>query len=735
VRAAVLALACALVACVAGPEPAARRAAGGAGPVAGPSEAPRPRVETTVTEVFGEELRDDYAWMERGEAELAAHRRAEERWARAVLAPLAGLREELRREMLRNSPASATPPVRVDDWLYFSRSPAGEFQSPAGEFRSPDGAVWSSPEGQRSVHLRRRATAESREEVILDVAALAAGREGFRFEGHAVSPDHRHVAYLFRSGGTATILAIKDLTTGELLPEGVRGAGSVVWGSDGETLVYTVVDEAFSRARRAYRHRLGTRVAADELLYAERDPAFSLRVEATRSGRFILLVSDGPRATEVRVLDAEDGAAAPRLFAPRREGLRYALAHQGDHFLVLAREEGVGTRLLAAPLAGGAPADWPVVLPARAGVELTAIEPFARHWVAVERVGGVPRLRVRDLARRNEHTVRFPEEVYTLAPEANPTFEATTFRFAYSSLVTPWTVYDYDLEARTSEVLGQRSVPGYDPRRYVVARVEARAEDGTAVPVSLVHRRGVEKGGRNPCLLVAYGAYGETIEPAFSAERLSLLDRGVVYAIAHVRGGGFLGEDWHRRGRGAAKAMSVGDFLAAAERLIAEGYSAPDGLVIAARGAGGLLVGAALNRRPDLFAAAVAEDPFVDPLGTLLERDAEGPAADLAEWGDPNDEAGFRALLAISPYQNVAPGPYPPLLVTSASTDASGPPAAAARWVARLRAATTADGPPLLLPAGPGAEEDEVPFGKRALLYAFLLDAVGWRGGGSSGVD
>lgn len=686
--------------------------------VAVPPRAPR-RPERR--RLHDRELLDDYGWLaERSDGATIDYLEAENRYTDAVLASIAELQERLYGEFVaRIRQTDLTVPAPLDDYLYYGRTER---------------------DLQYRIYCRRRGE-EGAEEILLDPNELADGESYFRIGGVEVSPDHRRLAFAVdTSGDESHQLLIRDLASGEILQCGLVGVGaSFCWAADGATLFYTVLDP-IRRPFEVRRHRVGSAAATDETLFREDDERFFVSVRRTRSGRYVLLRSASNTTSEVHYLPADRPDSAPRVVEPRQAGVEYHVDHRGEVFLLRTNREAKEFRLLERPV-GGTPADEVELVASRPGVKLEGIEVFAEHLVLLERRRGLTEIRIRSVNTEGsvpvELRVELPEPVYTIRPEINLEYDSRVFRFGYTSLVTPATVYECDLDSGALRALKVQEVRGgYEPARFVTGRLEAPSGDPSgdpsgevSVPVSFVHRRDLARDGSNPCLLIGYGAYGAVVEPTFSPLLVSLLERGFVFAVAHVRGGGLLGEQWHEGGRMLTKKNTFRDFEAAAEHLVAQGYTRPDRLAIRGGSAGGLLIGAVLNRRPDLFGAAVARVPFVDLLNTMLDPSIPLTVMEYEEWGNPEERTYFDYMRSYSPYDNVAAVEYPPLLVTAGLNDPRVQYWEPAKWVAKLRA-TKRGSQPLLLRTNMGAGHAG-PSGRyrlwreRAAEYAFLIAALG----------
>ena len=661
------------------PDPADAQSA--AAPTAAPPTAPRrPHVDT----LHGEVRSDDWFWLRtKSDPAVAEYLEAENAYARAVLAPTAALQERLYQEMLgRIKQTDLSVPVRDRGWWYYTRTEEGK---------------------QYPVYARKRGSLTAPEEITLDVNAMAQGQQFMSVGAYTVNDDGTLLAYSTDSTGFRQYtLRVKDLRTGRLLPDRMEKVVSVTWAGDGRTLFYTVEDHA-KRSHRVLRHVLGTDPARDPVVYEERDERFGVYVGRTRSRDYLVMSSGSHTTSEVRVLAATRPAGEWRVVLPRKQDVEYDLDHHGDRFYLRINDTGRNFRLVSTPAALTAAPELTEVLPHRADVMLESADFFRDHWVASERVNGLARLRVTSLRSGQAHDVAFPEPVYTAYLTGNPEFDTRTVRYGYQSLVTPQSVFEYDLEARTGTLLKQTEVlGGYDPTAYASERVYATAADGTRIPVSLVYRKGMRRDGSAPALLYAYGSYGSSTDPTFSSGRLSLLDRGFVYAIAHIRGGGDLGKPWHDAGRMANKMNSFTDFIAAAEFLVGARYTSKERLAIQGGSAGGLLMGAVTNLRPDLFRAVVAQVPFVDVINTMVDETLPLTVGEFEEWGNPKIAEQYRWMRAYSPYDNLARQAYPAILVETSFNDSQVLYHEPAKYVARLRTLKT-DANPLLLVTNMGA--------------------------------
>jgi oligopeptidase B len=675
----------------------------------------RPPVAKRVPRVVhrhGRAVADDYGWMrERDDPDVRAYLEAENAYAAQAMAATRPLRERLYAEILgRIRETDRSVPEPDGPYRYYRRTVAG----------CPYAIHCRVPEGSEA------------EEVLLDENALAAGCDYFRLGALEIGPDHGLLAYAYdETGEERYTLRFLDLRAGRLLDESIANAGdSLAWAADGRSVLYVTLDAAH-RPHRAWRHVLDSDPATDRLVYEEPDAAFFLGVARTKDRRRLLLCLGSNTTSEVRWLDAADPAGEPRVVLPRQHRVEYAVEHHGDRWLILTNAEARDFRLVETPCADPAPERWRELVPHRPGIRLEQFDVFRRHLAVVERERGTLGIRIVDLESRDQHVVDFPEPVHTVALHANPQFDSERLRFTYTSLVTPASVFEYDMRRRGRERLKQEEVVGgYDPARYRSERLTVRAADGAEIPVSLVYGAERERtSGTRPLLLYGYGAYGASVDPVFDAARLSLLDRGVAWAIAHVRGGGELGRAWYEAGKLEHKPNTFHDFVACAEQLVREGWTTPAGLAIHGASAGGLLVGAACNLRPGLFRAAVAQVPFVDVVNTMLDDSLPLTVIEREEWGDPRRAEDHARMRAWSPYDNVRAVDYPHLLILGGLNDPRVAFWEPAKWAARLRALKTDTHLLLLktdLAAGHGGPSGRYArIRERAFEYAFLLDRLG----------
>jgi oligopeptidase B len=690
-------------------------------------------------------LADDYAWLRDTEnPDVTAYLEAENAYAEAVIAPLAGLREELYQEMLSHiKQTDISVSYRDGAWWYYSRTEDGQ---------------------QYGIFCRKRGgpagpDADAAEEILLDGNELARGQAFFAIGDTDITDDGRWLAYTTDTTGFRQYtLHIKDLATGETLADELERAGSVVWAADNRTLFYTVEDEQQKRQFRLWRHELAARFTGDKLVIQEDDERFNLAVGRTRDGKFIVLESASHTASEARVLAADNPTGEFRIIAPREELHEYSLDHRNGLWFIRTNDRGRNFRLVTAPVDTPGRERWTELIAHRDAVMIEEVDLFAGFFIACEREDGLPRLRLWKFAGAGPEAaytgeIAFPEPAYSANPHVNRIFETTAFRYAYQSLVTPSSVYEYDVATGTSTLLKQLEIPGgFDRMLYASERIHALAPDGAAVPISIVYRKDkrpvppdsspqvppdsspavarVSRPAPNPLYVYGYGSYGYSLPLGFSASRLSLLDRGVVMAYAHIRGGGDLGKPWHDAGKMLVKRNTFTDFIACVEHLTAAGYGDSNRVAIEGGSAGGLLMGAVANMRPELFRSVLSHVPFVDVMNTMLDASLPLTVPEYEEWGDPNQEEYFRYMLSYSPYDNLRAASYPAMLVKTSLHDSQVMYWEPAKYVAKLRTLKT-DNHPLLLvtnmQAGHGGASGRYDYLKEiALDYAFVLKELGF---------
>jgi oligopeptidase B len=683
---------------------------------------PTAKKEHTQTPLHGVVLTDDYAWLrDKQNPEVTAYLEAENEYAEAVMAPLAGLREELYQEMLSHvKQTDVSVPFHEGAWWYYTRTEEGL---------------------QYAIHCRTHgspnATEDTPEQVILDGNKMAEGHAFFAIGDTGITDDGRWLAYTIDTTGFRQYtLHIKDLLTGETLPGEVERVGSTVWAADNQTLFYTVEDEEQKRQHQLWSHTCGTPHSEDVLVYQDDDERFNLGAGRTRDGRFLIMESSSHTASESWFLPASEPNSAFKLISPRQDEHEYSVDHRKGFWFIRTNDRGRNLRLVTAPTATPGRDHWTERIPHRDNVMLEDVDLFAGFFVACEREDGLPRLRIwkflddgPEAALTSE--IAFPEPAYSAQPHVNRVFETATFRYAYQSLVTPSSVYEYDTATSESTLLKQVEIPGgFDRTLYASERVHATTTDGVKVPVSLVYRKDkLRKPTGNPLYVYGYGSYGYSLPLGFSGNRLSLLDRGVVLAYAHIRGGGDLGKPWHDAGKMLVKRNTFTDFIAAVEHLTTSGYGDPARVAIEGGSAGGLLMGAVVNLRPDLFRAVISHVPFVDVMNTMLDATLPLTVPEYEEWGNPNSYAHFHYMLSYSPYDNLKAASYPAMLVKTSLHDSQVMYWEPAKYVAKLRTLKTDNNPLLLMTnmqAGHGGASGRYDYLKEiAFDYAFLLRELG----------
>ena len=664
--------------------------------------------------IHGDARVDPWHWLrDQDDPETMQYLRAENEYTEAFLAPLASLQERIYEEIRgRIKEDDNSVPEKEGDFYYYVRYEEG---------------------GQYPIYCRCVGSPDGPEEILLDVNLLAEGREYTRVSDFENSPDHRLAAYgVDFDGSEQFTIRVLDLETGETLPDEIPNAYyGLEWANDNRTIYYSVLDERH-RPVYVYRHTLGADPAADELVYQEEDPRFFVGVGKSNSGRFIYVAAGGNNMSEWRFLDADDPAASPVLIEPRATDFEYDVVDHGERFFI--RHNGNGARdfmLAAAPIDNPGWANWSDFMAHEPGRPIRGIQAFRDHLVVSCRQDGLPQVMVLRLSDGDAHFISgVDEDDFAMSARGGREFDTSTLRFGYTSLKTPAAVYDYDMATRQRALRKQQEIPsGYDAGQYETRRLWATARDGIAVPVSLLRRRDTPADGSAPLYLYGYGSYGLNMDANFSVSVLSLVDRGFIFAIAHIRGGMEMGWDWYENGKLLNKRNTFNDFIDCAEYLVAEGYTAAGRIAAAGGSAGGMLMGAVINERPDLFGCVAAHVPFVDVLNTMLDDTLPLTTMEYNEWGNPNDEASYRYMRTYSPYDNVREQDYPPMLVTAGISDPRVTYWEPAKWVAKLRTMRTDDRPLLLKThmdsghAGASGRFERIK--EVAEEYAFVLHVLG----------
>jgi oligopeptidase B len=677
-----------------------------------PGNPPVAKKVHTENHINGGNLVDDYRWLrEKSNPEVAGYLEAENSYADAIMKPTGALQKKLYDEMLSHiKETDVNVPYREGGYFYYSRWEAGK---------------------QYPIFGRKKGSLEAPEQITLDVNELAKGEKFMSLGGYSASDDGNLLAYSTDNTGFRQYrLHVRDLRTGKDLPDTAEKTGSITWANDNQTLFYSVEDSA-KRQYRLYRHKLGNDAKNDDLVYEEKDERFDIGAGKTRSHKYLLLESSSHTTSEVRYLDAANPTGEWKLIAPREQDIEYYADHLGGQFYIRTNDKGRNFRLISAPVSDPGKKNWKEVIPVRDAVMLSDFLPFQNFYALAERENGLPQLTVVDLASGAKQRIAYPEPVYTAFPQINREFATKFFRYSYQSLVTPFSVFDYDVEKHTSTLLKQNEVPGgYDRSKYKSERVWATAKDGVKIPVSIVYRTGLKKAdGSNPLYVSGYGSYGFSLPVTFSGNRLSLLDRGVVMAYVHIRGGGEMGKTWHDAGRMMNKMNTFTDFIACTEYLAANRYGARDKIAIEGGSAGGLLMGAVTNLRPDLFKVVVSHVPFVDVMNTMLDASLPLTVPEYEEWGNPNEKPAYDYMVKYSPYDNLKEGAYPAILVKTSFNDSQVMYWEPAKYTARLRTLKTDKNVLLLktnMAAGHGGSSGRYDYLKEiAFDYAFILTRLG----------
>jgi oligopeptidase B len=665
-----------------------------------------------VTEINGYKLVDNYFWLrEKSNPEVRAYLEAENGYTDAVMKPTEPLQKKLYDEMLsRVKETDVEVPYKEGDFFYYIRTEAGK---------------------QYPIRCRKKISADASEEVLLDVNELAKGQAFMTVQAFAVSTDGNLLAYSYDNTGFRQFnLAVKDLRTGQTLVDHAERVGSVVWANDNRTIFYTQEDATSKRQNRLYRHIVGSS-DPDTLVYEEPDEKFTVRAFKTRSETYIIMELRSHTTSEARYIPAKDPAADWKTIEPRKQGVEYYADHNADSFYIRANDTGRNFRLVTAPVTDAGSKNWHEVMAHNAAIMLDEMDLFRNFLVLYERENGLPQIRVVDLRNGHSRRLSFPEPAYDVRPYTNRVYDTAEFRYGYESPITPASVFSYDMETGASQLLKQKEVPGgYDRNKYEVEQIYTTASDGTKIPVSVLHLKGAKLDGTGPLYLYGYGSYGISLDMWFSSNIFSLVDRGVTYAVAHIRGGGEMGKAWHDAGKMMNKKNTFTDFTAVAEDLTKRGYGSKDKLVIEGASAGGLLMGAVLNLRPDLFHAAVVKVPFVDVMNTMLDESLPLTVGEFEEWGNPKEKPAFDYMITYSPYDNVEAKAYPNMLVKTSFNDSQVMYWEPAKYVAKMRATRTDHNTLIfktnLSPAGHGGASGRYDrLHEASFDYAYILTQMG----------
>jgi oligopeptidase B len=673
---------------------------------------PVARKEPKVTVLHGDKRVDDYYWLrQKTSPEVLGYLEAENAYTAAVMKKTEPFQQKLYQEMLgRIKQTDLAVPYRLGGWWYYTRTEKGK---------------------QYPIRCRKHGSLEAAEEVCLDLNEMAKGKRFLGVGSFQVSDDGNLLAYTMDvTGFRDYTLHVKDLRSGKELPdkvEHVAGQRGVEWAADNHTLFY-VTEDAAKRPHRLFRHTLGG--AKDDLLYDETDELYRLWLHRSRDKKYLFTLSQSSVTTEERYLPSDQPQGDWKVILPRQNEHEYHVEHRDGLFYIRTNKDAKNFRLVTAPVGDPRPERWKELIAHRPDVLLQDAALFARHAVLTEWEGGLPHLRVMDFGTGRQSSIDVPEPVYAMRGDMNPEYDTKLFRYHYESFITPASVYDYDTDEHSSKLLKRTEVlGGYDPSRYTTERIFATASDGTRIPVSLVYRKDVRKDGKAPLLLYGYGSYGSSIPDGFQSQRFSLLDRGVIYAQAHIRGGSEMGRAWHDQGKMMHKRNTFTDFIAAADHLIAEHYTSKDHLAIEGGSAGGLLIGAVLNLRPDLCHAAVLMVPFVDVVNTMLDTSLPLTVQEFLEWGNPAVKNEYDYIKTYCPYTNLGPRNYPDILVMTSLNDSQVMYWEPAKYVAKMRAVRSGDGVLMLrcrMAGGHGGASGRYDaLRDQAFVYAFLLNELG----------
>jgi oligopeptidase B len=677
---------------------------------------PQPPVAKTIAHtdtVLGHVRVDQYYWLrQRGDTAVTNYLKAENKYTDEVMKHTEKFQDKLYKEMLgRIKETDLSVPVKEDSFYYYSRSVEGK---------------------QYPIMCRKLKSLDAPEEILLDVNVQAEGHDFFDLGAFSVSPNHTLLAYSIDTAGNEDYtLVVKNLATGEMYSDSIPNTSAPIeWTSDNGAFIYPVLDD-IHRPYKLYLHKLGTTPDKDSVIFNEKDKAFSVYISKSKDKKYFFIGLSSNNATEYYFAKADNPLGKFTLFQARQPKVEYYVYHQGNDFYIHTNENAPNFRILKTPDTKPGKQNWKEVIPGRDSVYVEGIDVFKDFLTVFERENGLREIRVINLGDNSSYYVDFPEPIYIFWPSGNIDYDTDSLRFSYMSLVTPQTVYDYNLRTKERTLLKQYEVlGGYNPDEYLSERIFATADDGMKIPISLVYKKSLfKKDGSNPCYLRGYGSYGSSMEPTFYSNRLSLLDRGFVVAIAHVRGGSEMGRWWYEEGRLLNKRNTFTDFIACAQYLVDQKYTSPSGLVANGGSAGGLLMGAIANMRPDLFRIIVADVPFVDIVNTMLDPSIPLTVEEYTEWGNPHEEEYYNYMMSYSPYDNVKPQNYPNMLITAGLNDPRVQYWEPAKWTAKLRANNTDNNIIILktnMEAGHMGASGRYDYLKDvAFEYAFIFDILG----------
>lgn len=676
-------------------------------------EPPVAKVEPVVDTLFGHVLTDNYRWLRddsRSEPDVIGYLEAENAYADSILKPTLKLQDKIYNELKsRIKETDLSVPYRKGNYYYYSRTEEGK---------------------QYNIYCRKKASLDAPEEVILDVNQLADGKEFMSVGVRQVSPNAKLLAYATdEAGNERYTLRIKNLETGELYADKIDQISTdVVWAADNKTLFYTIPDDAW-RTYRVYRHKLGDDPSDDQLIYQEDDESFWIGLGTTKDDKYIMMPIGNQTTSEWRYLKADNPNGRFKMIQKRIPDIEYSVEHHNGKFYIVTNDNALNFKLVTAPVSNPERANWTDLVPYRPAVKLDGIDMYADYMVLYEREKGLTEMTVYPF-QGESYRIDFPEPVFTVEGSVNPEYNTVLTRFSYMSLTTPASIYDFDMKTKQRELKKQREVlGGYNPDDYQSERIMATADDGTKIPISMVYKKGMVKDGKNPLYLYGYGAYGSSMDPWFSSNRLSLLDRGFIFAIAHIRGGGEMGRQWYDDGKMFNKRNTFTDFITCGRYLVSEKYTSDDKMVISGGSAGGLLIGAVVNMAPDMAKIAVASVPFVDIMNTMLDASIPLTVIEYTEWGNPNIKDQFEYMLSYSPYDNVEPHAYPYMYIEGSLNDTRVGYWEPTKWAAKLRATKTDHNPLLLITnmgAGHGGSSGRYDWmHELAREYAYILYTLG----------
>ena len=676
-------------------------------------EPPVAKVEPVVDTLFGHVMTDNYHWLRddsRSETQVLNYLEAENAYADSILKPTLVLQDKMYNEMKsRIKETDLSVPYRKGNYFYYSRTEEGK---------------------QYDIYCRKQASLDAPEEVILDVNQLAEGKEFMSVGVREISPNAKLLAYATdESGNERYTLRVKNLETGTLYPDVIdKISTDVVWAADNKTLFYTIPDDAW-RPYRVYRHKLGDNPVNDKLIYQEDDESFWVGLGTTKDDQYIMMSLGNQTTSEWRYLKADNPIGQFQMIQTRITDIEYSVEHHSDKFYIVTNDNALNFKLVTAPVNKPGRENWTDLIPHRPAIKLDGIDMYADYIVLYERENGLTQLAVHPF-NAPEYRIDFPEPVFAVYSQANPEFKTELTRFSYMSLTTPSSIYDFNMKTKERELKKQKEVlGGYNPNDYQSERIMATADDGTKVPISMVYKKGMVKDGKNPLYLYAYGAYGISMDPWFSSNRLSLLDRGFIFAIAHIRGGGEMGRQWYDDGKMFNKRNTFTDFIACGRYLVSEKYTSHDKMVISGGSAGGLLIGAVVNMAPDLAKIATTGVPFVDVINTMMDESIPLTVIEYTEWGNPNIEEQFEYMLSYSPYDNIEQKDYPYMYIEGSLNDTRVGYWEPAKWAAKLRATKTDHNPLLLITnmgAGHGGSSGRYDYlHEIAREYAYVCEVLG----------